>query len=281
MAFTKPNINTNWLLLLVAVALGLGAVHLSNSMLKNRMSELEEEARRGQEMVDVVVAKRDLTPGDALDEDSVAVRKVPKAYVHDAAVVPNQFDHYANQRLAAGLKRGEVLLPTHAEGQGAGVFSSTLTKGLRALTFEVDAVNSVSGMLRPGDRIDLIYTASASGGGAETTGPLLSNVSVLATDQTLHKRGDGSDRDRAFSTITLELSPMDADRVIVAKSAGRLTALLRHPDDTARNDTAALTAGHLLGGPQHTMPGRVVEYIVGGWGGTAAVQPDRLLPASH
>jgi len=199
--------------------------------------------------------------------------------VHQAAVLPNQFDAYSNQRLAVALKRGEALLPTHAEGQGTGVFSSMLTKGLRALTFEVDAVNSVSGMLRPGDRIDLIYTASTAGGGQEVTAPLLSNVSVLATDQTLTKRGDGADRERMFATITLELSPVDADRVIVAKAAGRLTALLRHPDDAAINDTASLSAAHLMSAPGVPAGERVVEYIVGGGGGTASVQLDRLLPA--
>jgi pilus assembly protein CpaB len=274
MAFAKLNINSNWLLLLVAGALGIGAVYMSNSMLKNRMAELEEEARRGQEMVDVVVGKRDLAPGDTLDADSVAVRQMPKAYVHEAAVRPNQFDAYANQRLAAGLKRGEVLLPSLAEGQAAGVFSSTLTKGLRALTFEVDAVNSVSGMLRPGDRIDLIYSASAAGGGLETTAPLLSNVSVLATDQTLSRRSDGSDGARNFATITLELSPVDADRVIVAKAAGRLTALLRHPDDTAVNNTASLSAAHLIGAEGAQAGVRGVEYIVGGGGGIATLQLD-------
>ena len=279
MAFTKPKINTNWLLFLAAVALGIGAVYLSNSMLKSRMAELEEEAKRGQETVDVVVAKKDLERGDTLSSEVLAVRKVPKEYVPQAAVRPNQFDTYANQRLASSMKRGEVLVPAYAEGSGASVFSSTLRKGLRALTFEVDAVNSISGMLRPGDRIDLIYTARSASGDREITAPLLSNVSVLATDQTLTKRDDGTGKERTFSTITLELSPMDADRVIVAKAAGRLTALLRHPDDGAHNGTVMLSAAQLMGGAQAPADERVIEYIVGGGGTTASVQLDRLLPA--
>lgn len=282
MAFTKPKINTNWLLFLLAVVLGIGAVYLSNSLLKNRMAELEAEAKRGKEMVSVVVARRDLQRGDAITSDAVAVRQVPKEYVHHSAVTPDQFSGYENQRLASPIKRGEALLSSHAEGNGAGVFSAMLRKGARALTFEVDSVNSISGMLRPGDRIDLIYSARAAdaSGGPEVTVPLMSNVSVLATDQTLTKRDDGTGKMRSFSTITLEVSPLDADRIIVAKSSGRLTAVLRHPDDDTPNGTVMLTASHLMGNVSGKgQDARFVEYIVGGGsGGPAQVQFDKLNP---
>ena len=86
----------------------------------------------------------------------------------------------------------------------------------------MSSVNSISGMLRPGDRIDLIYSNKGSQG-QDLTMPLLSNVTVLATDQSVSKR-DESGKERSFSTITLEVSPLDADRIIVAKASGQLTA---------------------------------------------------------
>ncbi|HJV70295.1 Flp pilus assembly protein CpaB [Ideonella sp.] len=280
MAFSKPKINTNWLLLGAAVLLGAGAVYLSNSLIQRRMSELEAAASKGHELVDVVVAKRDLERGETLSSDVVAVRRVPKEFVHTSAVRPQEFDAFERQRLALPLRRGEPLLPAYAEGHGAGVFSATLKKGLRALTFEVDAVNSISGMLRPGDRIDLIYSTRGAQNGEEMTMPLLSNVTVLATDQTVTKRADENGKERSFSTITLEVSPLDADRIIVAKASGQITAVLRHPDDGATNGTHALTTMSLLGRTNGAAPqGRLVEYIVGGsGGGPAEVQLARLAP---
>jgi len=173
---------------------------------------------------------------------------VPKEFAHQSAVRPDQFKAMERQRLAVPIKRGEVLLAMHSEGNGNNVFSATLKKGYRALTFEVDAVNSISGMLRPGDFIDLIYSSKNLGGGLpESTVPLLSQVTVLATDQTQTKRDDGTGKERTFSTITLEVTPLDADRIIVAKNSGQLTAVLRHPDDTLANRTRALTALNLVG----------------------------------
>jgi pilus assembly protein CpaB len=271
MALQRPKINTNWLLLGVAIALGIGAVVLSNHLIQRRMAQLEEEAHSGRQTVSVVVAKRDMARGEPITSEAMAVRDVPLEFAHADAVRPDQFTALERQRLAVPMKRGDVLLPVHSEGNGGQVFSATLKKGYRALTFEVDMVNSISGMLRPGDRIDLIYSArpsSTTGGGDEdVTAPLLSNVAVLATDQRLSKREDDGGKERSFSTITLEVSPYDADRIIVAKGAGRLTAVLRHPEDELPNATRALTAANLASrGDGKANLGPSIEYIVGGGG---------------
>lgn len=274
MAFQKPKINTNWLLLGVAIALGVGAVVMSNHLIQRRMAQLEEEANSGKQTVAVVVAKRDMQRGEPISSEAMAVREVPAEFVHADAIRPDQFAGMERQRLAVPMKRGDVLLPVHSEGNGDQVFSATLKKGLRALTFEVDAVNSISGMLRPGDRIDLIYSARPMNAGSEegdVTAPLLSNVSVLATDQKLTKREDEAGRERSFATITLEVSPLDANRIIVAKESGRLTAVLRHPEDEGPNNTRALTAANLASrGDGKADLGPSIEYIVGGGGGGPA-----------
>ncbi len=279
-------LNKNWILLGVAIALGLGAMTLTNRVIKTRIAELEADAKKGQETVRVVVAARDLQRGDALLAESVAVRKVPKEYVHHTAVRPEQFPAIERQRLAVPLRRGEVLLEAHTEGKGTSVFSATLKKGLRALTFEVDAVNSISGMLRPGDRIDLIYAARGgqANGNQDFALPLLSDVEVMATGQTVNKDRDHEKRERTYTTITLEVSPLDANRIILAKSGGRLTAVLRNPDDRERNATAPMSVASLLGlsapTPTEKPQGRLVQYIIGGRGSSGKMigVPEPTLP---
>lgn len=272
MAVSFKNINSNWLLLGLAVVLGSGAAYLGGTALENRMQELDEQARAGLTLVPVVVAKQDLQRGEPVTATAFAVRKIPKEYVNADAVRPSDFEGYISQRLIVPLRRGDVLMPVHTEGNGNKVFSSTLGVGKRALTFEVDTVNSVSGMLRPGDRIDLIYTARGADE-REVTQPLLSNLEILATDQVQTRRDEHTGKERTFSTITMELSPVDAQKVIVAKQAGRLTALLRHPDDKAANATGRMDPGSLLGNVK-TAAGTStgIEYLVGGGGDVADIK---------
>lgn len=283
MALTKPQwrFNKNWLLLLAALALGGGAAYLSDRVLSDRLQALDAAARQDKDMVAVVVAKAEIPRGEAIQPALFAVRQIPREFEQSDAVTPESFEQMHHQRLAIALQRGDVLLPAHSEGLGGQVFSATLTKGRRALTIEVDTVNAVSGMLRPGDRIDLIYgvRGTDAGDSSERSLPLLSNVRVLATDQTLTKRDDGSGKERSFSTVTLDVSPREAQRIIVAKQSGRLVATLRHPDDAERNATGVITADDLTRGARP--PVRTVEMITGGGGSLAEVQLARLLPPQN
>jgi pilus assembly protein CpaB len=273
MPLPRINVNKNWLLLGLAVVLGIGAMFLSNSVIKRRMGELEAESKRGQSMVTVVVANRDLDKGETITADDLAARPVPAEWVHSTAVKPDEVDQYVMQRLSTPIKRGEVLLQSHLDGKGSNVFSANLKKGWRALTFEVDTVNSISGMMRPGDHIDLIYTGKTGEQTEEQTLPLLSDVNVLATGQSITKTDDATGKERTFSTVTLEVSPLDADRIIVAKSGGRVTAVLRHPDDVAANATRPLVASNLLGSRGSSGD---VQYIIGGGGGPQRVQQGEM-----
>ena len=87
-------------------------------------------------------------------------------------------------------------------------------------------------------------------------------------------RRDENGKERNFSTSTMELSPQDAQRVIVAKQAGRLTALLRHPDDKAANPSGAMDPTVLLSGRVRRANGerQGIEYLVGGGGGPADIK---------
>ncbi|MCX8003921.1 MAG: Flp pilus assembly protein CpaB [Burkholderiaceae bacterium] len=267
MAMRLP-INRNWLMLGAALLLGGAAVYLSHRLIQDRIRTVEAEVLAGKQLVKVVVAKRDLERGALLTAENFAIRELPADYVHRSAIRPEEFEQVEGQRLATPLRRGEPLLEAMTEGRVM-AFSSTLTPGSRALTFEVDEVNSISGMLRPGDRIDLILTARPpTGNGTETTLTLLSNVEVLATGQVIRKRSE-QEGERSFSTVTLSLAPEDAQRVIVAKSSGKLTAVLRHPDDAAPNHLTGMTI-HELMAPRTANGGgtrRAVQYIVGNGGG--------------
>src|SRR5690606_2645701 len=128
----------------------------------------------------------------------------------------------------------------------------------------------------PGDRIDLLFTVRppAVPGTApsdEVTAPLMQDLAVLATGSQVAPSGDPSGLGRPFTSITVEVSPEQAQRLIVAQRSGRLTATLRNPEDRAPVAAAALDVSTLLGvrreSPAVVRRPAGPELIVGGNGG--------------
>jgi len=263
-ALKLPGLNRNWLMLGGALVLGVVAIGLSNKVLSDKMAELDAKAN-SKEMVAVVVAKAPLPRGAVLDKSLLAVRSIPAQYAHAGSIQPNRIDQFLGQKLAAPLQPGEALLEAYVDPPNT-AFSTTLANGNRALTTEVDEVNSISGMLRPGDHIDLMATARSNSTAAkgEVTFPLLSNVEVLATGQVTRKTNDGDgEEERTYTTITLSVSPRDAQRVVVAKTSGKLTAVLRNPEDGDPTPIPALTIDDVVP-KQRAVHRPAVQYIIGG-----------------
>ncbi len=276
------SLNKNWLILAGAIALGGMAFFLSNKAINSRIEEIEEAANRGKTLVPIVVAKRPLHAGEFLDPSVVAVRQIPSEFANGNMVNPDTYDAVHGQPLTVDIQEGEPIMTAFTASRGGEIFAATLKDGRRALTIEVDEISSMSGMLRPGDRIDLMLTAKPPGADStakEFTFPMLSNVEVLATGQAqkgVAAAGDAAAR--AYSHVTLDLTPQDATRVIAAKSGGKLTAVLRAPSDRVANPSRALTIDDVVASntPRTSGPGatpRLIEFIIGGSGGKVSRTP--------
>lgn len=275
------SINKNWLLLAGAIALGGLAFFLSNKAITTRMTQLEEDARKGKTLVKVVVPNRALKAGEIIDSSVVSVREIPSEFVNKSAVDPESFKSVDGQALQVDIDRGEPILTNYTASRGGDIFAAVLQNGRRALTIEVDEISSISGMLRPGDRIDLMLTAPPSVGAGSTsptpkdlTFPMLSNVEVLATGQAQKaKPAAGELASRGFSHVTLDVTPREATLIIAAKQGGKLTAVLRSPTDKVPNPSNALTIDDVVAGfSPKSLDGqpdsrRFVQFIIGGSGG--------------
>jgi pilus assembly protein CpaB len=146
-------------------------------------------------------------------------------------------------------------------------------------------VKSFSGLLAPGDMIDLLYSieSPARGGGQRpliSVRPILQQVVVLATGTTTRKqkirdeRGVEQEVDREFATVTLHVAPDEAQRIILAERTGTLTAMLRNPNDQAVLADTAITSDSLIltakarAARKDRPPGRTIEMIIGNGSGT-------------
>ena len=186
--------------------------------------------------VRVLAAGRTLRAGSLLKpEDLAAVSLAPGAVPAGARTdTPAAHAELLGAMLRRSMAAGEVVLPADVVRAGdRGFLAAVLQPGMRAATVGVDAISGTAGLIWPGDHVDLILTEtiedSAAPLGHRIAGEtVLHNLRVIATDQELMQgatpgampTNPGSSPGR---TVTLEVSPENAERVAVATRLGHLS----------------------------------------------------------
>jgi pilus assembly protein CpaB len=220
------------------------------------------------EMIELVVARHELRRNDIVSAETMAVRSLPKAFAPGGAVLPARFDSVLGSRLMSAMKAGEPLLSGNLTAVESTAISSRIRPGVRAMTVAVDEVNSLSGMLQPGDRIDIILSARIPGAAgvstSEVTRTVMQDVPVLATGRQSRPgvAGEEFSGGRPFTSITVEVDPVRAQRLVVAQRSGKLTAVLRNPGDRDAVAEPRLDVHALLGLPVPVAAPVVVPPVV-------------------
>ena len=209
-----------WTPLAVALVLGLLAARMA-------MNLQPSEAAAGpvNNLTSVIVAARDIEPGTTLTELDLAEGRVdpstvPAGAFHNKAELVNRANRIA-------LGKGQAIVPTLLADDGAGSgIAATLPKGMRMFTVAIDATSGVAGMIQPTCRVDVMTTTSADGAPKAKT--ILENVLVLTVGQRQNPNAPAAE---PASTVTLLVSPADAEKLELATSTGRVRLLLRNGTD--------------------------------------------------
>ncbi|MDR2689914.1 MAG: Flp pilus assembly protein CpaB [Azoarcus sp.] len=235
-------------LMLLGVALGMAGLAglLVKVYLDRKAAELEARYGDRTEKMQVVVPKRDLPAGVRIKIEDFAIRPMQADMVPPDTVLPGDIDRALGQSLKIALPLGRPLLWGYLSSGTNPSFSDLLDENRRALTIAVDELNSISGMIRPYDRIDLFIVGkdqpsfpgiAVAAKNAKIVRPLLQNVLVKATGNIVRRETglDGREYDRRYSTLTLDLLPDEIGRVLIAQENGELKAALKRPEqDDAR-----------------------------------------------
>lgn len=256
-------------LIFVVVAVALGVVASISAMHYVRRAAEAASSKAKPQMEKVAVPVRNLDKGDVLAADDLAAREVPIDLVPAHAITPDDYESYVGGVVTMPLTKG-VPVPGRAVESLANHFSDVIKPGDVAVTMQVDDVNSISGLIVPGDHIDIQMVLN--GDKTVQTRSLLSNVLVLATGQqtrNVQGRDGGSGGDsHSYSDVTLELAPLDAQRLAIAGKVGSLSVWLRHAGSTTPIELGALTQAELLGkdGTGRHGRGPWIQFIIGGRG---------------
>jgi len=197
-----------------------------------------------QSLESVVVASRDLPAGSRIDSSNMSLRKIPRKYVEADSITPDIYTSVKGAVISEPLAQGKVLSRSIVDINLPKDFSGTIRKGYRAVTIGIDTESGISGLIRPGNHIDLFTRISPGkdGGRAVAKGqviiPVLENIIVLATDmKSARPNIDEFHNLKAekpapvYNTLTLEITPKQAALLEMALAKGSLLAMLRNPGD--------------------------------------------------
>lgn len=247
-----------------AIVLGLIAVFIANSYL----TRAQNRAYAGG-TTKVAVATAPLNYGTDITPDKVRFVDFP-----NTSIPPGAFTT-ADQLLPAGKKR-VALMPIAVnepilkdkisiEGQGASI-SALLPDGMRAATVRIDDVSGVAGFIQPNDHVDVLITRNLSGGGtSNATDVLLQNIRVIAMGE---QAKDADGQPIPARTATLEVAPLDAQKLALGEAAGSLSLVLRKPGEPSNPVVETISMNDLrynmYGGARYPAPA-----VVGSFGAPA------------
>jgi len=249
---------TFWLSMLCA-AFGMFLIY---SYTQEKSAELQKKYGTNKT---VLVAARDILEMSSIDETMLAQEERPVDFIQPGAV--ESPDDVVGLVAATPIKKGEQIILTKLLNPGASTgLAMQVAPDKRAVTIPVDDVRGVSKLIRPGDRVDLITSISYSNGKDDQreVKTVLQDVLVLATGVNVTNNipralqlegfnGKASFRnlngDTSFSTVTLEVSPQEAQNIIYIMSVapGSIFLSLRNGNDRTTPRLATSTIDTVLG----------------------------------
>jgi pilus assembly protein CpaB len=233
--------NNSIVILVVAVVLGGIAAILARNWLANHAGAAQAGVGT------IVVAAAPLAFGAQLTADNTAVIPWSTAVLPEGTFATKEDLLKDGRRMTLALvSRNEPILRSKitAPNQPA-TLSSMLDPGKRAVTVRVDDVRGVAGFIQPGDRVDvvLIRTEAESRSNDSYSDVILQSAKVLAIDQIT---GERTEQPTVAKAVTLEVSPEDAQKILLATNIGRLSLTLRQPSE-ANAATVRRVTEHDLG----------------------------------
>jgi len=215
---------------LLAVAVGSGLLAMLGVQQAMSNPQVKQE-----ETVSVLVATQDVEVGVLLTPENTAFQSFPiSAVPQDPVLKPEEFEKRSPNY---ALRGGDIIRQSKLSEPGVFGKSIQIKEGMRVVSIPVDDTQTISGLLSPGDRVDVLVTYShrdQRGQQVTKAMTLLEFVEIFATDDKTQREATapgGNDAKNKTRTVALLLAPEHIPFVILAQSKGKLSLSWRRRDD--------------------------------------------------
>lgn len=241
------------IVLVVSLIVGLLAAMLTRVYISSKEDEILRIRNRFKSEygeMEALCFNRDVSSGTTIMSDFITTCKTYRKGNEGVVITKENISDIVGRRTVGLHKKGDPLRWNDIEGgniRHAGL-SADIRPGYRAVSINVNVSSSVSGMVRPGDNVDVIGTFNFPDDtgkikrGDPVTCTILQKVLVLATGgETGKSRPPAtlgvSSIAVGYSTVTLAVTPREAEMLAFAEQIkGRLVLTLRNRSDMATED---------------------------------------------
>ena len=235
-------------ILLLAILIDALSAAMIYRYLRTQQAALEEATRAARQQtasvqaVPIAVAKELIPIGTEIRAEQVKMVAWPvEAQLEGAVSDPAQL---VGSVARATIDQNAPITRQLLVGEKAGLLSLLINEGMRAMSVRVDRVSGVSGFITPNSHVDVVLTGSP-GDKAEQLGKIvLQNVMVLATGTEIELRDN---KPVEVPTVTLLVSPEDAEKLSLATQSGPIQLALRNYRDEDTVTTRGATSASLFG----------------------------------
>lgn len=229
--------------IILLVVLGLVFAATATFMVLKHTAQPQPQAQQaavamepaGPATIEILVAMHDLPSGAIIGPTDVRPMPWPRGAVPEGGMLPDSIAFGQTVVRLPIARNSPVLMNQIVQKGEGGHLAYLLEEGRVAATIAITETAGVAGHVVPGDFVDILFTQSlgssvaetlgAGGGSADTaaTETLLVRIKVLAADLNLD---DVNSEARVSRTVTLEVSPKEAEILALAQRIGSLSLSL-------------------------------------------------------
>ena len=256
-------------LLLATAALGLIAYNMNLPKPVVQVTENTPAPPPAPVTIGYFVAARPLPAGTLAREEDFTVRSVSPDSVPSGAIIdtPEVRIGLRGSLVRTFLDTGSLVTSQNVlRPRDRGFLANVLAPGTRAISIKVDTESGVSGLIWPGDYVDIVVTHSATPtvmppanrpssdnmiasqpsppGVSET---VLRNVRIIAIDQEITQGvpADNATAGKETHTVSLQLAPEQVEKITVAQHLGKLSLAARAVEQPETVGSGVVLSGNV------------------------------------
>lgn len=202
------------------------------------------KAPEAREMKDIVVAAKPLGIGGSIKPGDVKVSKIQADQFPRGGF--SKVEEVMDRPVISNILLEEAIIIGRLGERGSGQgIAPIIPVGMRAVTVRVTEVVGVAGFVLPGMRVDVLVTGRPPESTDTVTTTVLQNIVVLSAGQTYQPDSRGQAINAA--TVTVLVTPEQAELLTLAGNEGRIQLVLRNGSDHGIEKTRGQKLGELFG----------------------------------